>query len=241
MMAAANDPSYRVRKTILGHEVQYKCPHCSEELTSSLDDAGDNDTCPHCDHGFVAPGVAERQQAEAATEVRHADKQRKGEAKWGKQFVEQFVLCEQSEQIKRTQDKHIQRERQGEAEVEGDQFVKATKPKGPPSYVGLSVIYQLYAFSAAIMIPLGSVALLWSPSGSSDPPIGWIGGAVLICVGLVILGIGQLFSGFRDIARNTWHIREALEIMKLERWERKQQEQEPPPTQQRRNDVGVNR
>lgn len=43
-----------------GRSVGYDCPNCKARLTSPLDDAGKQDSCPDCGARFVVPGVEER-------------------------------------------------------------------------------------------------------------------------------------------------------------------------------------
>ena len=91
MTIPTNGQSYRVKKTLFGPLLDYQCPHCSAELKSTLSDAGQNDTCPHCERAFVVPGTVERQQIEARQQVTAATRSEvpdaSGRGPWGMAFV----------------------------------------------------------------------------------------------------------------------------------------------------------
>lgn len=52
---------YRVRKRALGAVVEYNCAKCGAPLTSNLNKAGEQDSCPDCGSVFLIPGEKERQ------------------------------------------------------------------------------------------------------------------------------------------------------------------------------------
>ena len=61
---ASEIPS-KLKKNIFGKtRVVYDCPTCGLELDNTLDEAGNNDTCPGCDASFVVPGVVKRKELE---------------------------------------------------------------------------------------------------------------------------------------------------------------------------------
>ena len=54
---------YRVKKTWRGQRiVQFKCKHCTADLSSPLREAGEKFPCPTCDQEFVTPGKLELQE-----------------------------------------------------------------------------------------------------------------------------------------------------------------------------------
>ena len=75
-----------VKKSVLGrYTLSYDCPHCGAGLTSPLNDAGKDDSCPDCEEVFAVPGSDKRNDIRAATEQRSQqkefEKQRKREAR----------------------------------------------------------------------------------------------------------------------------------------------------------------
>jgi ribosomal protein L37AE/L43A len=98
------------KKTILGkYEVTYDCPGCGQNLKNSLDDAGIQDHCPHCEAVFKVPGLSFKQkmekeaadQAEAkrlAEEQKEAEKKAKAEAERHKKELAE--LAEEQEKKK---------------------------------------------------------------------------------------------------------------------------------------------
>ncbi len=82
-----NPTNAKVRKTIIGkHEVTYDCPECGASLKNDLDDAGKDDTCPHCDCQFKVPGATfkaklEKEKAEKEAEKAEQERQKEAEKK----------------------------------------------------------------------------------------------------------------------------------------------------------------
>lgn len=71
-----------IKTSVLGRQsLSYDCPHCETGLTSPLDDAGKDDSCPECGGSFAVPGSVERHKIRAEEqqrrEQREADRQRK--------------------------------------------------------------------------------------------------------------------------------------------------------------------
>lgn len=60
-----NPTNAKCRRTIFGkYEVTYDCPECGASLKNDLDDAGKDDTCPHCDCEFKVPGLSFKEKLE---------------------------------------------------------------------------------------------------------------------------------------------------------------------------------
>lgn len=82
-----NPHNAKVKKTILGkYEVTYDCPGCGQNLKNSLDDAGIQDSCPHCEAVFKVPGLSfkqkmEKEAADQAEAKRLAEEQKEAEKK----------------------------------------------------------------------------------------------------------------------------------------------------------------
>ena len=56
---------FEVNRSITGKwQVHYECPQCGEALVNELEDAGQTDTCPNCEFGFVVPGQQVKQEVE---------------------------------------------------------------------------------------------------------------------------------------------------------------------------------
>ena len=53
---------------VKSRRVLHKCPNCQAALENSLDNAGEQDTCPNCRQLFIVPGVQERNE-EATKQV----------------------------------------------------------------------------------------------------------------------------------------------------------------------------
>jgi hypothetical protein len=74
-----------LKTSVLGRQsLSYDCPHCETGLTSPLDDAGKDDTCPDCGESFAVPGSDERDKFRAdeahRRQQRELEKQRKAKA-----------------------------------------------------------------------------------------------------------------------------------------------------------------
>lgn len=60
-----------IKKRLLGgYSVCYECPHCSSDLQSPIDDAGQPDECPDCGKDLLVPGEAERDRVRRDVESR---------------------------------------------------------------------------------------------------------------------------------------------------------------------------
>ena len=59
-----------IKKTLTGgYHLGYSCPHCGDGLSSDIDEAGQQDTCPSCGRAYTVPGqdkVAELKRTLAA-------------------------------------------------------------------------------------------------------------------------------------------------------------------------------
>lgn len=88
----------QVAKNLFGrHSVKYDCPQCKSRLTSPLDDAGKQDSCPDCGVSFLVPGVTERREVLAQQERSRAEKQRRTEmAAKAKAVLEQQKAAQQA-------------------------------------------------------------------------------------------------------------------------------------------------
>jgi DNA-directed RNA polymerase subunit RPC12/RpoP len=66
--------AHKVVKNLLGkHRVEYKCPHCSAELESPLEEAGQSFECPYCREKIRTPGTTELEQLRAAEAKQRTD------------------------------------------------------------------------------------------------------------------------------------------------------------------------
>jgi hypothetical protein len=74
-----------LKKSLLGaYFLHYSCPKCGGQLSSPVDDAGANDTCPDCNGSFIVPGAdlkakvaADRESKRKRDELLEDDRKKK--------------------------------------------------------------------------------------------------------------------------------------------------------------------
>ena len=112
MTPPGDSPTYRVKKAILGHEVQYECPHCEEALSSELVDAGSDDTCPHCGGSFVVPGTPERERLAAEQAAKQEERRRLAAEQAAKEAAQEAVHTENVRQAKIMRQRVVEQSKQ---------------------------------------------------------------------------------------------------------------------------------
>ena len=187
--------SYSLKKTALGgHKILYKCPSCSNDLESSLKDAGNADKCPVCGHEYRVPGESEANNLAKEKERRHLNK------------MSQRNIEQDRDRSKQKGSKRMR--------VVNEPSMKTSSCTIPmyswmKSYaliltcLGLSIIViSLVAAFLVFFFALRDDQLLTTP-------------APIIIVSVLAYGIplgfflvlgGQIMNAFRDIAQNSWRI-----------------------------------
>jgi len=72
------DHDVKLKKSLLGkHSLAYACPNCGARLTSPVDDAGTQDSCPDCGRPYVVPEAKHKANLAA---IREAEQRKQNEA-----------------------------------------------------------------------------------------------------------------------------------------------------------------
>lgn len=183
------------RKSILGkYEVTYDCPECDACLKSDLDDAGTNDTCPHCGCGFVVPGSTFRDQLnkkrlEKAEARRQREAEQKAEVEARRQREAEAEKAE-AEKAKIDELKRIEQERCERRAQQEQAAIQKTidMNREPIHHISKGLMHLVKAFAASLVIGILSILLVF---GLSMQSAGFgFGGviAVISAFGLVAFG-----------------------------------------------------
>lgn len=114
--------NHQIVKNMLGQlSVKYSCPGCQTKLRSPISEAGQSDTCPECNTGYVVPGKNERikiEQKQRQAQELAIEEQRKKQA-------------EKEEQRKRKEESQAQLMR---AQLEATKLEQTaiSRPETPP-------------------------------------------------------------------------------------------------------------
>ena len=78
-----------------------------------------------------------------------------------------------------------------------------------PRYFGIQFIASILVIIGAVTIVWGGIVIAISIFTDKSPNaigVGWVVGTIQIIVGVIIIGIGQLYAAFRDMAINSFLI-----------------------------------
>lgn len=202
-----NPQNAKVKKTLLGkYEVTYACPGCGQNLKNSLDDAGIQDNCPHCEEVFTVPGLSfkqkmEKEAAEQAEAKRLAEEQKEAEKK-AKEAADRHKkeLAELAEEQERKKAERLKRAVDSES-------VKSDISEGSKEAINLiseGLMHLVKAFMLTIfMAILSSLIFLASiffevfDEGLFFVVLAGCGLGYLYLITLWLVEIGEAHSSFR--------------------------------------------
>jgi uncharacterized membrane protein YdbT with pleckstrin-like domain len=193
---AMNPTNAKVRKTIIGkHEVTYDCPECGASLKNDLDDAGKNDTCPHCDCQFKVPGAtfkAKLEKEKAEKEAEKAEQERQKEAERLKREAERKESWE-AERLKA--EEITRRSAVLASQVAADDEAERRKTKGekkePINYISQGLMHSASAVLYASLSYMFVSAAAWVDSFNGEKDA-----VILIVIIFLCLALVSFFGAF---------------------------------------------
>src|ERR1041384_7465429 len=143
-------------------KVRHSCQLCNIDLENDLQEAGNSDVCPGCQHSFTVPGIKELTVLREAAERKRAEE----EERKRQNDLRTTTLLDQKKEQERLERKaeedrrRINEQRQVESPKTPPQYVSV---QSVPQYQGLAAVsrvFQILGILAFIAAAFGIFALI---------------------------------------------------------------------------------
>ena len=190
--------NYRVKRTLTGRLVEYRCSKCNMDLESRIEDAGKRYVCPTCAKHFVVPGFSELNKLNEEQKRKREQKERVRESMAASKVAEATRKAAEARtaQARRASPPHMLPPAQsGPPSPQGPSVVVVQAPSRETNRLGvlgfvISVIgFLTCGFASPIGLILSFIGMFFEPRGLAIAGfiLGVLGLSWLILFGFVIL------------------------------------------------------